>query len=87
MLDLSYYSESDTFEFIAEDIQDIITNSIAPSEITWFYVQDAETYDLIPSDHLLENVTSILVIVREKDNNLYWRYAIVLNNGIKLKRT
>ncbi|MFH1121922.1 MAG: hypothetical protein V1775_19045 [Bacteroidota bacterium] len=60
-------------------------NNIAISEITVFQVQDAETYDLIPSDHLLENATSILGIVREEDNNLYRGYAIDLKNGIKIK--
>ena len=60
-------------------------NNIAPSEIAGFYVQDTETYKLRPSDHLLENATSILGIVREEDNNLYWGYAIDLKNGIKIK--
>ncbi|MBK6964956.1 MAG: hypothetical protein IPH20_13725 [Bacteroidales bacterium] len=85
VLNLRYYSKSNTFGFISEDIQDIIMNNIAPSEIAGFYVQDTETYKLIPSDHLLENATSILGIVREEDNNLYWGYAIDLKNGIKIK--
>jgi hypothetical protein len=78
ILDLHYYSKSNAFGFISEDIQDIIMNNIAISEIAGFSVQDAETYELVPSDHLLENATSILGIVREEDNNLYWGYAIDL---------
>lgn len=85
ILNLRYYSKSNAFGFTSEDIQDLIMNSIAVSEITGFSVQDAETYELLPSDHLLENATSILGIVREEDNNLYWGYAIDLKNGVKIK--
>jgi hypothetical protein len=85
ILDLHYYSESNTFGFISEDIQDIIMNNIAITEITGFSVQDAETYELVPSDHLLKNGTSILDIVREEDNNLYWGYALELKNGIRIR--
>lgn len=85
ILDLHYYSKSNTFGFISEDIQDIIMNNIAISEITGFCVADKETYELIPSDHLLENATSILGIVREEDNNLYWGYALELKNGIRVR--
>ncbi|MBK6966062.1 MAG: hypothetical protein IPH20_19605 [Bacteroidales bacterium] len=85
ILDLRYYSKSNAFGFTSEVIQDIIINNIAISEIAKFSVQDAETYELLPSDHLLENATSILGIVREEDNNLYWGYSIDLKDGIKIK--
>jgi hypothetical protein len=84
VLDLRYYSKSNTFGFISEEIQDLIMNNISISEITGFSVQDFETYELIPSDHLLMNATSILGIVREEDNNLYWGYALELKNGIRI---
>lgn len=85
VLDLRFYSNSNTFGFSSEDIQDIIMNNITISEIAKFSVQDAENYKVMPSDHLLENATSILGIVREEDNNLYWGYAIDLKNGFKIK--
>jgi hypothetical protein len=85
ILNLHYYSKSNAFGFISEDIQDLIINNIAISEITGFSVLDAETYEPVSSNHLLENATSILGIVREEDNNLYWGYAIDLKNGIKIK--
>lgn len=85
ILDLRYYSKSNTFGFSSEEIQDLIINNIAISEIAGFYVQDTETYEPVPSNHLLENATSVLKIVRKEDNNLYWGYAIDLNNGIRIK--
>lgn len=84
ILDIRYYAKSNTFGFASDDIQDIIMNNIVLSEIAGFCIQDAETYNLIPSDHLLENAASVLNIVREEDNNLYWGYAIDLKNGIKI---
>ena len=69
ILDLHYYSKSNAFGFISEDIQAIIMNNIAISEITGFSVQGAETYEPLPSNHLLDNATSILGIVREEDQN------------------
>lgn len=85
ILDLRFYSKYNAFGFISEDIQDIIMNNIAITEIAGFSVVDYESYDLIPSDHLLKNATSILGVVLEEDNNLYWGYSIDLKNGIKIK--
>jgi hypothetical protein len=85
ILDLHYYSKSNTFGFISQDIQDLIMNNIAISEIAGFYVADKETYELVPSDHLLENAASIPGIVCEEDNYLYWGYALELKNGITIK--
>lgn len=85
ILDIRYYANSNAFGFGSEDIQDVIMNNIDIKEISGFYVQDFETYELIPSNHLLKNATSILNIVREGDNNLYWGYVIELENGIKIE--
>lgn len=85
ILDLGYYPEHQALAFTSEDIQYLISNNIPISDIDHFFVEDHETYELITSDHLLENATSILKIVREEDNNLYWGYSIELKNGFKIK--